>query len=120
MSKSHCGSEACGEDPYAEGSCDCTCLRCTKEEHVPSREIVSRTYDRRRPGRSDLIAVITSLQSLVGAAKSAMHDRNPNREAEVKGYLDQAHALCVEARSYDSPAAGSRSPWNREPVKPRP
>ena len=75
-----------------------------------------------KPSRSDLLAAIASLQDIVGAAHAAMNDRNENREAEVKGYLDQALKFCVEARSYDPPGAGSRSSgqWIRRPVRPNP
>ena len=69
----------------------------------------------KRPSRTDLLAAISSLQGLIGKAQGSMHDRNPNRAAEVNDYLRRAHDLCIEARADDSPNAGSRSHFaNRE------
>ena len=70
-----------------------------------------------RPTRTDLVAAITSLQGLIGLAQAATNDRNPNRAAEVRDYLEQAHALCVEARTHDPPTAGKRSRFANQEFK---
>lgn len=73
----------------------------------------------KRPTRTDLLGVISSLQHHMGLAMAANNDRNPNRFAETQGYLEQGSKLCIEARMYDPPGAGERSTWNRAPTKPR-
>lgn len=69
----------------------------------------------KKPSRTDLLAAIASLQGLVGKAQSASNDRNPNRAAQVRDYLNRAHDLCLEARADDPPTAGSKSSFaNRD------
>lgn len=70
---------------------------------------------RKRPTRTDLLGVIGRLQNLVGRASAANNDRNPNRHAEVEGYLRAAHQLCIDAAAYDPPETGIRSPWHAMP-----
>lgn len=44
-----------------------------------------------------LLGAVGALQRLIGKAHGANHDRNPNRQAEVSGYLSLAHDLCIDA-----------------------
>lgn len=74
---------------------------------------------RKKPTRTDLLAVIGSLQNLIGAALEANHDRNPNSFAQTTGHLNHASELCIEARGYDPPTAGDRSPWVEPLRKPK-
>lgn len=64
-----------------------------------------------RPTRRDLLIVIARLQQKIGRARSANNDRNPNRQAEVDGVLDEAHALCIQVRGYDAPINRPTGPW---------
>ena len=42
------------------------------------------------------LGALRSVQGLIGMAMARNHDRNPNRYAEVMGYLNRAHMLCIE------------------------
>lgn len=58
----------------------------------------------KKPTRKDLLAVITELQNLVGTAMSAhANDRDPAGFEKGQKALEQAHELCILARSYDPP-----------------
>lgn len=50
----------------------------------------------KRPTRTDLLRVIGRLQSLVEAAKSTNHDRNPYGRAQSEGALNTAIRLCQD------------------------
>jgi hypothetical protein len=65
----------------------------------------------RRPTRTDLLAVVGHLQEVLGALLAAKGDRNPNRAAEMAQLADYGLNVCIQARSFDPPTAGSRSPW---------
>jgi hypothetical protein len=66
---------------------------------------------RRRPTRRDLLIVIEQLQDIIGRARGANHDRNPNRFAEVDGLLSAAFDYCLKARNHDPPVGSRPSPW---------
>ena len=55
----------------------------------------------RRPTRRDLLQVIGRLQTIIGGAKGASHDRNPNARAQVETALTLAQNLCLEATAQD-------------------
>ena len=64
--------------------------------------------------RGDLIAVISHLQQVIGAAHgAAMDDRNPNRAAHVSALLTHGHDLCIAVRSTEPPSFGSRSRFTK-------
>lgn len=77
---------------------------------------------RRKPTRTELLAVIDRLQGLIGEALAAVgNDRSPNRLAETQGPLEEAHELCVLARAADPPCSAdalTRSD-RRFPIRPR-
>ena len=56
---------------------------------------------KRRPTRRDLLVVVGRLQDLVGEARAAFHDRNPNRQEETDSALYRALMLCIDARSHE-------------------
>ena len=64
-----------------------------------------------RPTRTDLLAIIGTLQTVFGKIDSAAGDRNSNRAAHIAAMTKFGHQLCVDARSFDSPEAGDKSPW---------
>lgn len=58
----------------------------------------------KKPTRKDLMKVITELQKLIGTAMSRHgNDRDPNGFEKGQIALEQAHNLCIEARSFDPP-----------------
>jgi len=58
----------------------------------------------KKPSRRDLLRVITELQHLIGQASAYIgNDRNPNGYEQGMKTLEQAHTLCIEARSFDPP-----------------
>lgn len=57
------------------------------------------TTDTKPPTKTDLIHLVARLQNLIGTIMSVNHDRNPNREAEVRRYLEKAHDICQEVRN---------------------
>ncbi len=69
---------------------------------------------RRKPSRKELLMVIGNLQTIIGRAISADHDRNPNRAAQVNGALAVGHRLCIEARSYED-EVNPKGPWGKLP-----
>ncbi|AMR77980.1 hypothetical protein [Cupriavidus nantongensis] len=58
----------------------------------------------KKPTRRELLQVITELQDLIGKAM-ARHGNDRDRDGyEMRQkYLEQAHELCIEARSFDPP-----------------
>lgn len=58
----------------------------------------------KKPSRHDLLVVITQLQGMIGRA-SQLHgdDRNRNGFEKGQSVLEDAHQLCIEARSFDKP-----------------
>jgi hypothetical protein len=72
---------------------------------------------KRKPTRRDLLIVIGRLQDKLGRISSAMNDRNPNREAEVHGAVQEGMDLCIEARSHDDSIRGRLGPWGNEPPR---
>lgn len=66
---------------------------------------------RKKPTRTDLLAVVESLQMIVSQIRSAASDRNPNRAAHIDHLTRSAHQLCFDARQFDGPEAGARSKW---------
>jgi len=71
----------------------------------------------RKPTRRDLLIVIGRLQSKIGEARSVNNDRNPNKQAETDGTLQEALDLCILARSSDDPIESNLGPWGVEPPK---
>lgn len=69
---------------------------------------------KRKPTRRDLLIVIGRLQNLIGIARGANNDRNRERQAQVDGRLEEAHNLCIEARSFDPPLEDT-GPWSGPP-----
>lgn len=61
----------------------------------------------RKPTRRDLLVVVGRLQDLVGQAIAHDNDRNPNRQAQVRGTLEQALDLCIATLSKDPPLVRS-------------
>ncbi|MGF6996717.1 hypothetical protein [Paraburkholderia sp. GAS32] len=58
----------------------------------------------KRPTRLDLLKVVTELQHLIGEAHGQhANDRDRNSFEKGQKVLEQAHALCIEARSFDPP-----------------
>jgi hypothetical protein len=58
----------------------------------------------KKPSRRDLLKVITTLQHLIGTAmQNHGNDRNPNGYEAGQKALEQAHELCIQARSFDPP-----------------
>jgi hypothetical protein len=58
----------------------------------------------KKPTRKDLLRVITELQRLVGTAMSAHgNDQDPHGFEKAQKTLEQAHALCIDARAFDPP-----------------
>lgn len=55
----------------------------------------------RRPTRRDLLQVIGRLQTIIGGAKGAGHDRNPNARGQVEAALTLAVNLCLDATAQD-------------------
>ena len=70
---------------------------------------------KRKPTRRDMLIIIGRLQGEIGRARAANNDRNQNRQAEVDGVLDEALALCIEARGYDPPIMRDTGPWAAQP-----
>jgi hypothetical protein len=66
---------------------------------------------KRVPTRRDLLVVIGRLQNLIGLARAVKNDRNPERERDTNAALDEAHQLCIEARSFDPPIVAHKGPW---------
>jgi hypothetical protein len=68
---------------------------------------------RRRPTRRDLLLVIGELQGLIGAlAATYGNDRAIDRATGMETLAEKAHQLCIAARSFDPPIAGtSRRGW---------
>lgn len=58
----------------------------------------------KKPSRKDLLKVIGELQNLVGSAHG-LHGNDRNRMGFEEGQkkLEQAHELCIQARSFDKP-----------------
>jgi hypothetical protein len=58
----------------------------------------------KKPSRKDLLKVIAELQRLVGAAHG-LHGNDRNRMGFEDGQkrLEEAHELCIQARSFDPP-----------------
>ena len=58
----------------------------------------------KRPTRTELLDVISELQSIVGNAKNAFHnDRAPDRAGGVVLPLERGFELCVNALAFDLP-----------------
>lgn len=58
----------------------------------------------KRPSRTELLDVISELQSIVGNAKNAFHnDRAPDRSNQVVEPLERGFELCVNALAFDPP-----------------
>lgn len=58
----------------------------------------------KKPTRKDLLEVVTELQRLVGTAMSQHgNDRDPSGFEKGQRALQQAHELCIQARSFDPP-----------------
>ncbi len=72
---------------------------------------------KRKPSRRDLLIVIGRLQDLIGRANSLNNDRNPNKQASVDGFLNEAHQLCVEVRSYEPPIETNLGEWGVIPPR---
>ena len=53
------------------------------------------------------------LEDAVGFAKSAMHDRNPNRAAQVDGALSDAANLCIAIRCFPEYLPPPVRDWNK-------
>ena len=58
---------------------------------------------RQKPTRRDMLLVIGRLQDLIGNALAANNDRNPNRLEDTTDALNEAHELCIAARTHDPP-----------------
>ena len=58
---------------------------------------------RQKPTRRDLLLVIGRLQDLLGNALAANNDRNPSRLENTTDALNEAHELCIAARTHDPP-----------------
>jgi hypothetical protein len=59
----------------------------------------------KKPSRKDLLKVIEHLQGLIGAAHQLhANDRNPMGFEEGQNKLEEAHELCILARSFDKPS----------------
>lgn len=58
----------------------------------------------KKPNRKEMLAIITELQLLIGKA-IGLHgnDRDPNGYEKGQKILEEAHQLCIEARSFDPP-----------------
>nr|WP_280971437.1 hypothetical protein [Cupriavidus gilardii]WDE72675.1 hypothetical protein [Cupriavidus gilardii] len=58
----------------------------------------------KKPTRKELLMVITELQGLIGRAM-ARHGNDRDRDGYEKGQklLEQAHELCIQARTFDPP-----------------
>lgn len=62
------------------------------------------------PSRNDLLGVVSRLQDLVGQAIAGyLNDSVEDRHEGVMKPLEEAHKLCIAARSGDAPDAGSKS-----------
>lgn len=58
----------------------------------------------KKPTRKELLMVITELQGLIGTALAAHgNDRNPSGFEKGQQVLQQAHELCIQARTFDPP-----------------
>ncbi|WP_224005378.1 hypothetical protein [Paraburkholderia tropica] len=58
----------------------------------------------KKPSRRELLIVITELQSLIGQAQGQhANDRDRNSFEAGQKLLEQAHELCIQARSFDPP-----------------
>lgn len=68
-----------------------------------------------KPSRSDLLAIVSTLQSIIGAIGTAASDRNPNRAAHIEALVQFGHELCIKARESDPPSAGENSTWAKLP-----
>lgn len=79
----------------------------TKTERQ-GRIVNENETNRVEPTRRDLLLVIGQLQKLVGEAKSANNDRNPDRMAQVTAILYAAQSLCIEARGFEPPLDNGR------------
>lgn len=66
------------------------------------------------PSRSDLLAVVGTLQGVIGAIGTASSDRNQNRAAHIEALVRFGHDLCIEVRGFDPPTAGDRSKWAKK------
>lgn len=70
---------------------------------------------RSRPTRTDLLRVLSHLQTLVGAAKNYhQNDRDPVGFEKGQNLLENAFNLMIEAQGYDEPVqlSGSQNGWN--------
>lgn len=58
----------------------------------------------KKPTRKDLLVIIGELQTLIGSAHGLhANDRNPMGFEDGQKKLEQAHELCIQARSFDKP-----------------
>ena len=58
----------------------------------------------KRPTRAELLRTIGTLQGLMGGALAAYrNDRDHYRSEHVVAHLEEAHEICVAARSRDPP-----------------
>lgn len=58
----------------------------------------------KKPTRRDLLLVVTELQGLIGKAMTRhANDRDPDGYEKGQKLLEQAHALCIQARTFDPP-----------------
>lgn len=49
--------------------------------------------------RRNWMKAIDQIQRLIGDAMAHNHDRNPNKAAETRGFLEDAHNTCIAIRS---------------------
>lgn len=66
---------------------------------------------RPKPTRRDLLVVVGRLQVLIGLIQARNNDRNQYKADEVDPLLEEAHELCISARSLDPPL-GDVGPWS--------
>ena len=58
----------------------------------------------KKPSRKDLLRVITELQGMIGNALGLhWNDRDPQGHENGQRLLQEAHDLCIRARSFDPP-----------------
>lgn len=59
----------------------------------------------KKPTRKDLLKVVTELQRLIGRGMACHgNDRDPHGFEKGNNALQEAHNLCIAARSFDPPA----------------
>ena len=66
---------------------------------TPSSRSGWRSWKMGKPTFTDLIHIIGRLQRIIGTAMMVNGDRNPNREAETRKFLERGHELCQDTRN---------------------